>query len=78
MKEEDINEVFYWKLQEIIENFKYGIRSLGYSPNFKLDFYSLKILREEKKKLDDWFLALTRYQEGELAEAEKILKNIEF
>jgi len=46
MKEEDINEVFYWKLQEIIENFKYGIRSLGYSPNFKLDFYSLKIFTD--------------------------------
>ncbi|MCD6194303.1 MAG: hypothetical protein J7L26_12700 [Candidatus Aminicenantes bacterium] len=59
-------------LKEIIEHYRYLLWK-------KIDSFIVGYeLNGLKTKLDDWYLALARYQEGELEEAERILKSIEF
>lgn len=59
-------------LKEIIEHYRYLLWK-------KIDSFVVECeLDDLKTKLDDWYIALARFREGELEEAEKILKNIEF
>ena len=69
-----IEDMLLWKIQEIMEHYRYLLWRETYTPIC----FKEHELSDLKKKLDDWYLALARYQEDELEEAEKILKKIEF